>query len=96
MAVLDIIMPAEHCLMWQPERQSEGSKFIVLHAMSGVFSKFCLCAGEPSYEPVQICLDMSMETDFTPQALRNLVWRLRVKIGSEAVFSSRYMGYMLR
>ena len=47
-------------------------------------------------EPVQICLQMSVERDFTPQALRNLVWRLRVKIGAEAVFSSRDMGYMLR
>ncbi len=47
-------------------------------------------------EPVQICLAMSVERDFTPQALRNLVWRLRTKIGSESVFSSRDMGYMLR
>lgn len=47
-------------------------------------------------EPVQICLHMSVERDFTPQALRNLVWRLRVKIGAEAIFSSRDMGYMLR
>jgi len=47
-------------------------------------------------EPVQICLDMSVERDFTPQALRNLVWRLRAKIGTEAIFSSRDMGYMMR
>jgi DNA-binding response OmpR family regulator len=46
-------------------------------------------------EPVEICVAMSTERDFTPQALRNLVWRLRTKIGPEAVFSSRDMGYML-
>jgi DNA-binding response OmpR family regulator len=47
-------------------------------------------------EPVQICLHMSVEKDFTSQALRNLVWRLRVKVGAEAIFSARDMGYMLR
>jgi len=47
-------------------------------------------------ESVQICIDMSAERDFTPPALRNLVWRLRAKVGPEAVFSSRDMGYMLR
>ena len=47
-------------------------------------------------ESLKICLDMSAERDFTPPALRNLVWRLRSKIGIEAVFSSRDMGYMLR
>ena len=47
-------------------------------------------------EPVRICLHMSVEKDFTSQALRNLVWRLRDKVGTEAVFSARDMGYMLR
>ncbi len=47
-------------------------------------------------QPAQICLEMCVERDFTAQALRNLVWRLRAKIGTEAVFSSRDMGYMLR
>ncbi len=47
-------------------------------------------------EPVRICLRMSVEKDFTSQALRNLVWRLRTKVGAEAIFSARDMGYMLR
>jgi DNA-binding response OmpR family regulator len=47
-------------------------------------------------EPVRICLHMSVEKDFTPQALRNLVWRLRDKIGAEAIFSARDKGYMVR
>ena len=45
---------------------------------------------------LQICLAMSGEKDFTPQALRNLVWRIRPKIGHDAIFSSRELGYMLK
>jgi DNA-binding response OmpR family regulator len=46
-------------------------------------------------ETVSICLAMEQNGEFTSQALRNLVWRLRSKIGPEAVVSSRDMGYML-
>lgn len=46
-------------------------------------------------EAASVCQAMNPNGDFTCQALRNLVWRLRAKIGSEAVVSSRDMGYML-
>ena len=60
------------------------------------FLKILLAQKGTMVETFQICLAMSSEKDFSPQALRNLVWRLRSKISKQALISSRDLGYMLR
>ncbi|WP_459937795.1 response regulator transcription factor [Desulfonatronum parangueonense] len=46
-------------------------------------------------EPYRICLEMSPGEEFSLEALRNLVSRLRAKIGHEVVHCTRDLGYMM-
>lgn len=46
-------------------------------------------------EAGQICLDMASDGELSPEALRNLISRLRSKIGADAVLSSRDLGYRI-
>ena len=46
-------------------------------------------------EPFRICLEMAPGEELSLDALRNLVSRLRAKIGHEAVVSFRDLGYLL-
>lgn len=72
----------------------EGRKTGAIH---NVFITGVLLAQKGTMvETFQICLAMSSEKDFSPQALRNLVWRLRSKISKQTLISSRDLGYMLQ
>lgn len=59
------------------------------------FLAFMLKRRGTTVEPYQICRELDPEGEFSLNALRNLVYRLRTKIGRDAVVCCKDVGYTL-
>lgn len=68
---------------------------VQLTSKERLFLNFMLRHRGNYVESYQICLEMAPGEELSLDALRNLVSRLRAKIGHEAVVCSRDLGYML-
>ena len=74
---------------------SRDNRAIELTRNERRFLAFMLKRRGVMVEPYQICRELEPEGEFSLNALRNLVYRLRAKIGRDAVVCNKDIGYTL-